>query len=150
MAEVMREGLVRLSRVGGSSAGDEGGRWQRPDGFGTSRQTGTAVSHEYAPLHCSGRRTLIKYMILLTGHVPVTQGLAMGLAPAPSLLHALVRECRDMSPTLESRVSGPLGRHGVLVWAGYGRSIMLRLVFDSTYVIQLHPARNSYVIQRRV
>ena len=53
-----------------------------------------------------------------TGHVPVTQGLAMGLAPAPSLLHALVRECRDMSPTLESRVSGPLGRHGVLVWAG--------------------------------
>ena len=61
------------------------------------------------------------------GHVPVTQG----LAPAPSLLHALVRECRDMSPTLESRVqlyrigSRPLGRHGVLVWAGYGRSIML-------------------------
>ena len=54
MAEGMREGLVRLSRVGGSSAGDEGGRWQRPDGFGTSRQTGTAVSHEYAPLHCSG------------------------------------------------------------------------------------------------
>ena len=44
------------------------------------------------------------------GHVPVTQG----LAPAPSLLHALVRECCDMSPTLESRVSGPLGRHGVL------------------------------------
>ena len=47
----------------------------------------------------------------------LTQGLAMGLAPAPSLLHALVRECRDMGPTLESRVSGPLGRHGVLVWA---------------------------------
>ena len=49
-----------------------------------------------------------------TGLVLVTQG----LAPAPSLLHALVRECRDMGPTLESRVSGPLGRHGVLVWAG--------------------------------
>ena len=60
---------------------------------------------------------------LHTGHVPVTQGLR--LAPAPSLLHALVRECRDMSPTLESRVSGPLGRHGVLVWAGFGRIFML-------------------------
>ena len=43
-----------------------------------------------------------------TGHVLVTQG----LAPALSLLHALVRECRDMGPTLESRVSGPLGRRG--------------------------------------
>ena len=59
------------------------------------------------------------------GHVPVTQG----LAPAPSLLHALVRECRDMGPTLESRVSGPLGRHGVLVRAGYGRSIMFYVYF---------------------
>ena len=55
-----------------------------------------------------------------TGHVPVTQG----LAPAPSLSEALLRECRDMGPTLESRVSGPLGRHGVLVWAGYGRILM--------------------------
>ena len=52
-----------------------------------------------------------------TGHVPVTQG----LAPAPSLSEALLRECRDMGPTLESRVSGPLGRRGVLVWAGCGR-----------------------------
>ena len=60
-----------------------------------------------------------------TGHVPGTQGLVTCLAPAPSLLHALVRKCRDMGPTLESRVSGPLGRHGVLVRAGYGRSIML-------------------------
>ena len=56
-----------------------------------------------------------------TGHVPVTRG----LAPAPSLFEAPLRECRDMSPTLESRVSGPLGRHVVLVWAGYGRSIVL-------------------------
>ena len=56
-----------------------------------------------------------------TGHVPVTQG----LAPAPSLSEALLRECRDMGPTLESRVSGPLGRHGVLVWAGCGRILML-------------------------
>ena len=38
-------------------------------------------------------------------------------ASAPSLFEALLRECRDMGPTLESRVSGPLGRHGVLVWA---------------------------------
>ena len=30
-----------------------------------------------------------------------------------------------MGPTRESRVSGPLGRHGVLVWAGCGRSFML-------------------------
>ena len=74
-----------------------------------------------------------------TGHIPVTQGLAMawamGLAPAPSLLlHALVvvRECRDMSPTLESRVSGPLGRHVVLVWAGYGRRPEFQL---SCYVV---------------
>ena len=46
-----------------------------------------------------------------TGHVPVTQGLAMGLAPAPSLLHALVRECRDMGPTLSMEVTciGSLG-----------------------------------------
>ena len=56
-----------------------------------------------------------------TGHVPVTQG----LAPAPSLSEALLRKCRDMGPTLESRVSGPLGRHGVLVWAGCGRILML-------------------------
>ena len=56
-----------------------------------------------------------------TGHVPVTQG----LAPAPSLSEALLRECHDMGPTLESRVSGPLGRHGVLVWAGFGRIFML-------------------------
>ena len=41
------------------------------------------------------------------GHVPVTQG----LAPAPSLLHALVRECRDMGPTLSMEVTciGSLG-----------------------------------------
>ena len=26
-----------MSHVGGSSAGDEGDRWQRSDGFGTSR-----------------------------------------------------------------------------------------------------------------
>ena len=32
-----------------------------------------------------------------------------------------------MGPTLESRVPGPLGRRGVLVWAGFGRSIMLCL-----------------------
>ena len=46
-----------------------------------------------------------------TGHIPVPQGLAMGLAPAPSLLHALVRECRDMSPTLSMEVTciGSLG-----------------------------------------
>ena len=67
-----------------------------------------------------------------------------GLAPAPSLLHALVRECRDMSPTLESRVSGPLGRHGVLdfwwVWAGWLAGwlrpeyyVMLCYVASSTY-----------------
>ena len=55
-----------------------------------------------------------------TGHVPVTQG----LAPAPSLFEALLRECRDMSPTLESRVSGPLGRHGVLVRAGLPAGIL--------------------------
>ena len=55
------------------------------------------------------------------GHVPVTQG----LAPAPSLSEALLRECRDMGPTLESRVSGPLGRHGVLVWAGCGGRIFM-------------------------
>ena len=59
------------------------------------------------------------------GHVPVTQG----LAPAPSLSEALLRECRDMGPTLESRVSGPLGRHGVLVWAGCGRILMLLLCY---------------------
>ena len=59
-----------------------------------------------------------------TGHVPVTQG----LAPAPSLSEALLRECRDMGPTLESRVSGPLGRHGVLVWAGYGRILTVQYV----------------------
>ena len=73
-----------------------------------------------------------------TGHIPVSQGLAMGLAPAPSLLHALVRECRDMGPTLESRVSGPLGRHGVLVRAGYGRSIML------CYVMSQAPGAPAY------
>ena len=61
-----------------------------------------------------------------TGHVPVTQG----LAPAPSLSEALLRECRDMGPTLESRVSGPLGRHGVLVWAGCGRILMLCYVME--------------------
>ena len=46
-----------------------------------------------------------------TGHIPVSQGLAMGLAPAPSLLHALVRECRDMGPTLSMEVTciGSLG-----------------------------------------
>ena len=46
-----------------------------------------------------------------TGHIPVPQGLAMGLAPAPSLLHALVRECRDMGPTLSMEVTciGSLG-----------------------------------------
>ena len=46
-----------------------------------------------------------------TGHIPAYQGLAMGLAPAPSLLHALVRECRDMSPTLSMEVTciGSLG-----------------------------------------
>ena len=45
---------------------------------------GTAVLHEYAPLHCSGPRkpTLIPVTYY---YVPVTQGLAMGLAPAPSL-----------------------------------------------------------------
>ena len=36
-----------------------------------------------------------------------------------------------MGPTRESRVSGPLGRHGVLVWAGYGRSNML--CYDITH-----------------
>ena len=57
---------------------------------------GTAVWYEYAPLHSSLQRTLID-----TGHVPVTQG----LAPAPSLFEALLRECRaDWGPTLESRV----------------------------------------------
>ena len=70
-----------------------------------------------------------------TGHVPVTQG----LAPAPSLLHALVRECRDMDPTLESRVSGPLGRHGVLVWAGLPAGVlcyvMLCLLFRLTLLL---------------
>ena len=46
-----------------------------------------------------------------TGHIPIPQGLAMGLAPAPSLLHALVRECRDMGPTLAMEVTciGSLG-----------------------------------------
>ena len=66
-----------------------------------------------------------------TGHVPVTQG----LAPAPSLSEALLRKCRDMGPTLESRVSGPLGRHGVLVWAGCGRILML------CYVMLPHTCR---------
>ena len=61
-----------------------------------------------------------------TGLVPVT----LGLAPAPSLSEALLRECRDMGPTLESRVSGPLGRHGVLVWAGCGRILMLCYVMQ--------------------
>ena len=64
-----------------------------------------------------------------TGHVPVTQG----LAPAPSLSEALLRECRDMGPTLESRVSGPLGRHGVLVWAGYGRINVCMYVWVIVY-----------------
>ena len=72
-----------------------------------------------------------------TGHVPVTRG----LAPAPSLSEALLRECRDMGPTLESRVSGPLGRHGVLVWAGCGRIltcyVMLVTVNCSLYVYPL-------------
>ena len=68
------------------------------------------------------------------GHVPVTQG----LAPAPSLSEALLRECRDMGPTLESRVSGPLGRHGVLVWAGCGRPdfyVMLCYVHTLTLAV---------------
>ena len=69
-----------------------------------------------------------------TGHVPGTQGLVTCLAPAPSLLHALVRECRDMGPTLESRVLGPLGRQGVLVRAGYSLSIMLCYVITHPIV----------------
>ena len=77
-----------------------------------------------------------------TGHVPVTQG----LAPAPSLSEALLRECRDMGPTLESRVSGPLGRHGVLVWAGCGRVlmlcyVMLALLYSTVLLLQLYRAR---------
>ena len=47
-----------------------------------------------------------------------------GLAPAPSLLHARVRECCDMGPTLGSRVSGPLGRRGVLVRAGFAAGMI--------------------------
>ena len=38
---------------------------------------------------------------------------------------------RYVTPTLESRVSGPLGRHGVLVWAGCGRSNMLCYVTNA-------------------
>ena len=77
-----------------------------------------------------------------TGHGPVTQG----LAPAPSRRcstsrRALApRECRDMGtpvPTRGSRVSGPLGRHGVLVWAGYGRSIMLYYSIDQEIRIRI-------------
>ena len=75
-----------------------------------------------------------------TGHVPVTQG----LAPAPSLLswllYALVRECRDMGPTLESRVSGPLGRHGVLdlVWAKPTRYRPEYYVMFYVYTLSAH------------
>ena len=50
-----------------------------------------------------------------TGHVPVTQG----LAPAPSLSEALLRECRDMGPTLESRVSGPLAPSRTVFVSGW-------------------------------
>ncbi len=42
---------------------------------------------------------------------------ALRLLGEPLLLEP-VRTCRDMSPTLGSRVSGPLGRRGVLVRAG--------------------------------
>ena len=42
-----------------------------------------------------------------------------------------------MGPTRESRVSGPLGRHGVLVWAGYGRSIMLYYSIDQEIRIRI-------------
>ena len=72
---------------------------------------------------CSDLTGLVTVLVSIgtVGHVPVTQG----LAPAPSLSEALLRECRDMGPTLESRVSGPLGRHGVFVWAGCGRILML-------------------------
>ena len=78
-----------------------------------------------------------------TGHVPVTQG----LAPAPSLSEALLRECRDMGPTLESRVSGPLGRHGVLVWAGCGRILMLCYVIPIRYIYILHVNVSSAIFR---
>ena len=40
-----------------------------------------------------------------------------------------------MGPTLESRVSGPLDHRGVLVRAGYGRSIMFCYVmYPDTHV----------------
>ena len=44
-----------------------------------------------------------------TGLALVTQS----LAPAPSLLHARVRECRDMGPNPRFTRSGPLGHRGV-------------------------------------
>ena len=80
--------------------------------------------------HGSGSMSMRRFTAadLDAGHVPVTQG----LAPAPSLflLHAVRlchvrdRECRDMGPTLESRVLGPLSRHGVLVWAGLPAGVL--------------------------
>ena len=51
------------------------------------------------------------------------------------MLHALVRECRDMGPTLESRVSGPLGRHGVLVWAGLAAGIFCYVMYHGIIVL---------------
>ena len=73
----------------------------------------------------------------------LTQGLVTltGLAPAPSLLHALVRECRDMGPTLESRASAPLGRRGdrcIGVCVGC-LSVFRTVSFMLCYVMLLQP-----------
>ena len=97
--------------------------------------------------------SLQRTLILVTYRSAVTQG----LAPAPSLFEALLRECRaDWGPTLESRVGidrvprslppslvpSPLlgvGRHSrtvfCLVWAGYSRSIMLCYVYGGRHGI---------------
>ena len=106
------------SCVSGSSAGDEGGRWQRSDGFGTSRH-GSVVWVCAASLQRNRKPTLI----------PVTyRSLRVWLWVWRQLLRCCMRLCASVvtwappSPR-KSRVSGPLGRHGVLVWAGYGRSI---------------------------
>ena len=56
-----------------------------------------------------------------------------------------------MGPTLESRVSGPLGRRGALVWAGLPAGVLMLFIMlystcencgDQSLVLQ--PCRVSY------
>ena len=63
----------------------------------------------------------------------------------------LVRECRlsrDMGSTLDSRVSAPLGRHGVLVWAGFGRTGFFMLCYALHVTAVCYAMSNESVVAR--